>query len=367
MANIIGIDVYSALHSPRGMGVYTINFLKELAKIDKETKYILYADIEDENNVLPKQENFKLKVLKAKGLFNYEQFVLPKQCKKDGIFALHSPAITSPIFLDKKIKRILTQHDITFLKRHIPVSRRKKQILGRIYYSLCTILNIRKADILLTVSEYSKNDIKETFKMRNKEIIITPNGFEHFNTDEAETLEELNRKYSIPEKYFFNLGGEAPSKNTELLLKVFSQNPDMNLVVAGIRDPQASPLAKDYFGYKNIIFVPYISQKDLVGIYKNTIAFIFPSLYEGFGIPLLEAMKCECPIICSNASCLPEVAGDAALYFNPYSPDGLKECMEKIKDVNVVNELKNNAKNQLNKYSWTETAQKIKEVYSNAG
>ena len=122
MNKTVGIDVYSALHSPRGMGIYTINLIRELAKIDKETQYILYSNAEDKDNLMPKQKNFEYKILKAKGLFNYEQIVLPKQCQKDGIYALFSPANTSPIFLNRKIKRIITLHDVMFLKKELPFS-----------------------------------------------------------------------------------------------------------------------------------------------------------------------------------------------------------------------------------------------------
>lgn len=360
----IGIDVYSALHNPRGMGVYTINFLKELAKLDKETKYILYADVEDEHNVLPRQENFEFRKLPSKGLFHYEQFVLPSECKKDKIQILHSPANTSPIFLDKRIKRIVTIHDVIFLKKDIPLPNNKKQLLGRIYYCLTALLNTRNANSLFTVSEFSKQDIIKLLNIKNKDFQITPNGHEHFDTIQSTNFPELQEKYKIPNKYFFHLGGEAPSKNTELLLQIFTKNEAANLVVAGIREPQISPFAKKYCNYKNIIFVPYISQADLVGIYKNAQAFIFPSIYEGFGIPLLEAMKSESPILCSNATCLPEVAGDAAIYFNPRDKKELEEKIKLIADnQDLRQDLISKGQERLKQFSWQKTAEIILKEY----
>ena len=360
----IGIDVYSVLHSPRGMGNYTINFLKELSKIDNENEYILYGDVEDVNNLLPKQKNFIYKKLNAKDLFEYEQFVLPKQCKKDRILILHSPANTSPIFLDKKIKRVITQHDIIFLKKEIPLPNNKKQFLGRIYYILCAIFNIPRANKILTVSEFSKNDIIKTFHIKEDKFKITYNGHEHFNTSKATSFEELKRKYGFVDKYYFTLGGEAPSKNTELLLKVFSENSSISLVVAGIKQLDTSVLYNKYKNFSNIRFVPYIEQADLVGIYKNAKAFIFPSIYEGFGIPLLEAMKCSTPILCSNATCLPEVAGDAALYFNPRDISEIVELIASFEN-NSFNKdkLLVNANFQLKRFSWMTTALIIKGIY----
>ena len=361
----IGIDVYSALHFPRGMGIYTINFLKALAMIDKENIYILYSNIQDEENILPKEKNFIFKQLKAKGQFHYEQFVLPKECKKDKIEILHSPANTSPIFLSKKIKRILTLHDIIFLKKEIPLPNNKKQLLGRLYYALTTILNSKRADIILTPSEYSKNDIAHTLFINKNKIVVDTRGAEHFDISEATALNVLKKKYNIPDSYYFTLGGEAPSKNTEFLLEIFSNKNDKNLVVAGVKDLENSIFYNKYKNYSNIVFVPYISQEDIVGLYKNAEAFIFPSIYEGFGLPLLEAMKCECPIICANTSCLSEVAGGTALYFNPKDKTQLLNQINNLIENNALkNELIEKGKKRLNNYSWMNTAIIIKGVYN---
>lgn len=357
----IGIDVFSALHSPRGMGIYTINFLKYLAQIDQENQYILYGDIEDIDNVLPKQENFEFKILNAKGLLQYEQIVLPNECKKDKIDILHSPANTSPIFLDKKIHRFITLHDVIFLKKEIPFSKNKKQFIGRFYYAIAALLNVKKAEKIFTVSNYSKEDIAKTLGISEKNIVITFNGHEHFEVDNATAMELLISKYNIPNEYFFHLGGDAPSKNTKFLLEYFAKNQNMNIVIAGIRKLENSYLYAEYNKYSNIYFVPYISQEDLVGLYKNAKAFIFASLYEGFGIPLLEAMKCNCPIICSNASCLPEVAGNTALYF---SPNNTNEFIKAIKSVDKEKEnLLSKTTEQLGKFSWLKTAKAILETY----
>lgn len=353
----IGIDVFTAVHSPRGMGMYVINILKELAKIDKENTYILYLDAEDKEKVLPQQSNFILKILKSNGQFNYQQVVLPKQCKEDGIDILYSPANTSPFFLDKKIKRFLTQHDIIFLKKEIPFPNNKRQFLGRIYYTLCAIFNIPRADLIFTVSKFSKMDISKSLFVNLNKFVLTPNGHEHFDVSKATDFNILREKYNIPESYYFTLGGEAPSKNSEILLKLCLQNKDINLVFAGIRSLDNSFLYNKYKHLDNIKFIPYINQEDLVGLYKNAKAFIFPSLYEGFGIPLLEAMKCACPILASSSSCLPEIAGSSALYFDPYSIDSILEKIHLLEDnSNIRLELLENAKIQLNKYSWKDSA-----------
>lgn len=361
MNKLIGIDVYSALHYPRGMGNYTINILKELADIDKETQYILYADTDDSDNILPKSKNFIFKRLKANGLFHYEQIILPKQCKQDRIDILLSPANTSPIFLDKKIKRILALHDVIFLKKEVPWSKNKRQILGRIYYSI-TSLNAKRASIILTPTEYSRNDIINTLHITPNKIIVDSRGHEHFNTEKATDLELLKQKYKIPQKYFFHVGGDAPSKNTDTLLELFSKQEDINIVIAGIKNLDTSHLFNKYKSFANIIFVPYISQEDLVGLYNNAEAFIFPSIYEGFGLPLLEAMKCNCPVISSNATCLPEVAGNAALYFEPKNKN---ELLEKINLLNTNTQLRDdlisNGIQKLKQYSWQYTAKIIKE------
>ncbi len=365
MSKIIGIDVYSALHKPRGMGIYTINFLQELAKLDKENNYILYSDIEDFNNVLPKQSNFKHKILRARGLFHYEQVVLPKECKKDRIDILHSPANTSPIFLNKNIKRVISIHDVIFMKKEVKFSRNLKQILGRAYYILTAILNSKKACAIITPTQYSKEDIARTLHIDKNIILVDSRGHEHFNVLNATQLINLQEHYNIPKEYFFHIGGDAPSKNTDFLLKIFTKN-KKNIVVAGIKNLEQSSLYNKYKKYDNIHFVAYIQQSDIVGLYKYAIAFIFPSLYEGFGLPLLEAMKCNCPILSSNATCLPEVAKNAALYFSPRDEKFLIEIINKIySDKTLQKTLKEKQIDTLKNYSWQNCAKVIANIYQN--
>ena len=266
--------------------------------------------------------------------------------------------------MDKKIKRIVTLHDIIFLKKEIPLPYNTRQLLGKIYYSLCTILNIYKVNTIFTVSEFSKNDITKMFHINDNKFVLTQNGHEHYNIEVSANFCELKEKYGIPDKYFFSLGGETPSKNTEILAKIFAKNPNINLVISGIKNPKNNPMAKKYYDYKNIIFVPYISQKELVGIYKNALAFIFPSIYEGFGIPLLEAMKCGCPVLSSNASCLPEVAGDAALFFNPKNELEINEKIKLIiQNSDLRQELISKGFDRLKVFSWRKTAEIVLRTY----
>lgn len=365
MSKLIGIDVYAALHYPRGMGMYIINLINELMKNDKENNYILYSDVDDKNKLLKKNNNFIFKKLPANNHFHYEQILLPKQCKLDKIEILFSPANTSPIFLGEKIKRILALHDVIFLKKEVPLSKNKRQVLGRIYYSI-TSLNAKKASVILTPTEYSKNDIIKTLHISPNKIIVDSRGHEHFNTEKATEFELLKQKYNIPQKYFFHVGGDAPSKNTDTLLELFSKEKDMNIVIAGIKNLEISHLYNRYKSFTNIIFVPYVSQEDLVGLYKNAEAFIFPSIFEGFGLPLLEAMKCNCPVLCSNATCLHEVAGNAALYFNPNDINSILTAIKKIKfDPEIRKDLFIKGQKQLEKYSWRHCTEKYLEGLRN--
>ena len=365
MSKLIGIDVYSALHYPRGMGMYVINLINELMKIDKENNYILYSDTDDTNNLFEKTNNFIFKRLTASNHFYYEQILLPQQCRLDKIDILFSPANTSPMFLDKKIKLILALHDVIFLKKEVPLSRNKKQILGRIYYAI-NALNTRRAEIILTPTEYSKKDIINTLHISPNKIIVDSRGHEHFNIEKATTFKVLQQKYKIPAEYFIHVGGDTPNKNTEKLLKLFSEHKNIYIVIAGIKNLENSYIYNKYKLFHNIVFVPYVSQEDLVGLYKNAMAFIFSSIYEGFGLPLLEAMKCNCPIISSNATCLPEVAGDAALYFSPNNGNELLEKIYLIKnDTPLQQKIIAKGNERLKKFSWRIVAKKLLENFNN--
>jgi glycosyltransferase involved in cell wall biosynthesis len=366
----IAWDVSIALSFPRGMGIYIINILKYMSEFDKENIYYLYSNIPDLNNIFPKQENFNFRLLNSKNYLHYEQVVLPIACKKDEVNILHSPSITSPIFLSKKIKRIITLHDVMFLQSlsEIPLSKIFYQNLSRLYRILTIKSTAKKCNHIFTDSKHSKSDIMNHLGISSDKIAIEYCGNEHFSVNLEASFSSIEEKFKIKKPYIFNIGGDAPTKNSEALINLFANAAtlsDINLVIAGFRNIKNSYIANKYKNLKNVHFIPYATQEEIIGLYKNSELFIFPSTYEGFGIPLLEAMKCEVPIICSNVTSLPEIAGNAAILINPYNFNEIEDKILFLLENKVKQqELINNGLVQLKKFSWEKSAKNILKIYN---
>jgi glycosyltransferase involved in cell wall biosynthesis len=181
-------------------------------------------------------------------------------------------------------------------------------------------------------------------------------------------MEELNKKFSIAGKYVLFVGTLQPRKNIVRLTEAFSklEEKDLNLVVVGKKGWQYEEILdapKKYNVEKKVLFLDSVSDSDLFSLYKNAQCFVLPSLYEGFGLPILEAMQYGCPVITSNVSSLPEAGGDAALYFDPLN---IEDMAQKIKmvltDTNLREEMIKKGYNQIKKFSWEKTAKETLEV-----
>ena len=357
--NIIYYDANFSIGSHRGMGKYINKFIK-----------VLHVEFD----LIPIALLVKGKKISEKYFsFGFSQYFLWEQISlyffqksNNGLFIY--PYNTAPIFLNSKNKNVLIIHDLIFMNQYKSISVR--QIFGNLYRKLILPRIIYKFEKIITVSNYSKNKIANHFKIDTNKIFVIPNTIDLDNH-----LLQNNIKFNERSNIIFHIGGEPLYKNTETVVRAFAIfikkiNTKYILKIVGINNKYSlkyyNNLCKDLNIQDNIIFLPYQTDNEIINLYTTSKMFILPSLEEGFGIPIIEALKYGCPLICSNVSCLPEVAGDAALYFNPYSIEDLSfKIFDILSNVNNTNERVQLGYSQVQKFSFDNFKEKVKNWYRN--
>ena len=373
----IGIDSRFAVHRRRGIGNYTLKLIQYIAKIDGKNDYILYTDREDIDHVLPQTKNFKIKELRPSNYLVWEQIMLPFQAARDAVQILHCTGNTAPLLIDRRIKVIATVHDVMYLKNYtdLPKSSSVYQGMGRMYRKAIVPRAARRISMLLTVSEYSKKDIMRHLPDLNEtriKAIYEAANEKYQRVDKATALRKINHQYHIDRNYILTLGALDPRKNTKLVIASYMELKCNNLineklVIVGIPNWKQTPyyrLVQDSNVREDIVFTDYVSEDDLVSLYNGATLFLYPSLYEGFGIPPLEAMSCGVPVITSGTTSIPEIVGDAALLIDPRNGEQLKGALMKLlNEEELRNRLAARGLEQARKFSWLKMAEATLEVY----
>lgn len=337
-----------------GIGTYIQHLLDSgmydiaLGNDEKLAKYNINNVIEFDSKIYGIKEQLK---------FPYKKL---KKLKPD---ILHIPHYNIPIFYRGKM--IVTIHDLT----HQIYTEFLPNKFAYFYARFMVWLALRKAEKVITVSENTKKDILKRYKVDPNKIEVIYNAAgEEFKKKEKKDIEYLYEKYSIPknEKIIMYVGNLKPHKNLERLLQAFSKmnNENIVLILVGKAFKRYSELGsiEEKLGISNkVIHTGMVEQNELVDLYNLADLFVFPSLYEGFGIPVLEALACDTPVICSNTSSLPEVGGDVVDYFDPLNVEDIKNKIEE----NLEIKNKKNYKSQLEKFNWEKSIEKTKEIYEN--
>ena len=264
-----------------------------------------------------------------------------------------------------KGKVIVTIYDTVFISAPETMGNRKE--LEEYKYGA------QKSDLIITISESAKNDIIENLGVSEDKIEIVHPGIDLENYSqkyEKEELERIRNKYKLPSEYILYLGTIEPRKNIERTIKAFIKykkevKDDLKLVIAGGKGWKYDNIMKliESMG-TDIILTGYIDEEDKIPIYKLAQIFAFPSLYEGFGMPVLEAMAGGVPVVTSNVSSLPEVAGDAAILVDPLNEDEIFEAYKKIlSDKKLQLEMIEKGLEQAKKFEWKESAKVLEQIY----
>ncbi len=270
-------------------------------------------------------------VSRGKGFFPWwEQVELPRLCRSEKIDVLLCPYNTGPVTSVGSTRLIAVIHDLIYLQPWsvLPPSISAYQTLGRLYRRHVVPAFALRADKILTVSHFTKAELVDRFGLAEQDVHVIPNAI-------GESWFEEPLPLSSRKPYFFTVAGEPPSKNVHGLLKGFALalpelGPDARLRIAGIKAPYHKVFmqsAADLGIAEQVDFLGFVSVEELRQHYREARAFVFASLYEGFGIPLLEAMASGTPVACSNTTSMPEVVGDCALMFDPRSVEDMAHKM----------------------------------------
>lgn len=381
----IGVDARFYGPVGKGLGRYTQEIVDNTIALFKEDSNINFVVfLSPENFSEFSCDGFKVKkvLIKARWYTLMEQLEIPYQMWREKITLMHFPHFNVPIFSPSSF--VVTIHDLILTK--FP-THRASTLHPLVYwlkdkaYRLVISSAVRRAKKIITVSNFTKNDLIEKFKVIPEKIVVTYEGIADLakgislisNEDSKKVLE--NHNISIP--YLLYVGNAYPHKNLEGLVSIFSKlhvkHSNLRLVLVGKEDYFYNRV-KDFASSHNlwqkenhnspVVFPGYVSDADLDILFKKASVYVFPSLYEGFGLPPLEAMAHGCPVVSSNRASMPEILGEAADYFNP---DNENEAVALIEDV-----LQNNEKREkmislgylhIKKYSWIECARLTSEIY----
>jgi len=350
----IAIDGRTMIGQKSGLGCYAESLIENLHKIDKN---ISIEIIKPENNN---------DLSTPKRIF-WDQVLFPIQSMKTKPDLIHKPSFSVPVFSKSKI--VVTVHDL------IPIIFPKNlSFFSRMFWTKIMPFSYKYADHIITDSEWSKKDIVRLLKINPKKITVTPLAArENFlHKPDSKKIDYVQNKFNTGKKYILTVSNLEPRKNFPFLIKVYKEilekNPNFEykLVIVGKKSWGTEKILNDAKGKfsDKIIVTGYVEEKELPCLYYGATLFAFPSLYEGFGLTPLEAMACGVPVICSNASSLPEVCGDAAIMLDPTDLDAWVKNIEKmLKSTSLRQQYSNKALKQASKFSWQKTAEKTLKVY----
>jgi len=365
----IGIDARMYGKSQSGIGTYVKQITSHIFELDKKNDYYIflmepnYSQFQEPH---PKIHKIKTDV----PWYSYrEQTEFLAQINKYKLDLIHFPHFNAPIFYQGK--RLHTIHDIT--PRFFP-GHKQKSYWRRLAYNLTIKNSLAKSEKIITVSSWTKKGLSKYYSVKPEKIEVFYLGVEpQFKIIENyDKIKALKDKHKITKPYLFFVSAWRNHKNFEGLIKAFAllkekHHQDYQLVLAGQEDPyypnikQAIKESK----HNNDIIVPgFINDRELALLYNGAKLFVIPSFYEGFGLIGLEAMACGTPVAASNSACLPEILGQAALYFNPYNIEEMAATINKIlTDQKLEAQLIDQGLKQVKKYSWQNCAQKTWQLY----
>lgn len=368
----IAIDARGAnWYAGTGIGTYTIELLKYITKHDNTNNYHLYwwgTNYKEFNF----NNNISLSIASKKHHRFFEEYYIPNNLKLKNIDVYHVPQNGIGLPSKKSCIYISTIHDLIPYVMPETVGR---GYLKKFISQMPEI--IQNSDIIITVSEFSKKDIMRIFDVEEDKIMVTHLAADDYfkPIDKNICKDFLKNNYNIDTEYLLYIGGFSPRKNVKSILLAYSRlikdiRDRYKIVIVGSSKDEHSfliSLANSLNISDNIIFTGYVPYQDLPYFYSGATIFLYPSLYEGFGLPPLESMSCKTAVITSNVSSIPEVVEDAALLINPFDAEELKESIEKlIVDEKLRDEIAEKGYEHSKNFSWDITAKKTLDIYYNA-
>lgn len=366
----IAIDVSQIVYET-GVSSYTLNLVKHLLKIDHKNQYLIFGcslrnrkKLEIFANDLAGHKNIEFRFFSFPPIlieffsnrlriFNIEKLI-------GSVDVFHSSDWTQPKVNNKTTKKVTTVHDM--IPYVFPASLHPKIV--SVHTKRLNIVK-KEVDAIIADSNSTKDDLIKFLKIdENKINVIYLAASDQFKPQDETKVNEVLEKYKIKRPYLLSVSTQEPRKNIQKLLDVFENivkiRPDLNLVLTG-----KYGWGPGYHSPENVIWTGFIDNDDLVSIYSGCRVFVYPSLYEGFGLPILEAMACGAPVITSNNSSMAEVAKDAAILIDPRSEKQISRAIGIVLSLNLENYQKmvRASLNRARSYSWHKTAKETLKVY----
>ncbi len=352
-----------------GIGTYVRNLLRHLSRIDSTTEYVLLCRVEDCGTVEELGENFRAIPETARPYSLREQLRVPLDLRREGIDLFHAPHYVLPPLTP--CKSVVTIHDCIHLRFPQYLPNRLAYAYARSSLWFAT----HRSNRVLTVSEASKRDILRYFRIPEAKINVIHNAIDE-RFGEAPTPDEIERvreRYQLNAPYVLYAGNIKPHKNLERLIEAFhtlrhdSDLEHVKMLIIGDEISKYATLRRAVHKYKlhkHVRFFGFVPDKTLAVLYRLARVFVFPSLYEGFGLPPLEAMASGTPVITSNVSSLPEVVGDAAILIDPLDPGAIADAMRRVLIDSALREtLREKGLQRVREFSWERSVRRVREIY----
>jgi len=372
----IGIDARFYGPGAKGLGRYVEKLLQYLDKIDQENEYIVFLRKENFEKFQPSSPNFKKIIADFRWYSLAEQIKMPLLTKKYNLDLMHFPHFNVPLFYRGKF--VVTIHDLILTR--FPTER--ASTLGpalykfkHLLYKLVIKQAVKKARKIITVSNFSKKDIENNFPFAKGKIEVTYEATSDFKKTQAQiNSSDFFKKYEFKPPYILYVGNAYPHKNLERFIKAYKslikKQDTPYFVLVGKIDyffRRLKKYVKEVELSKRVKFLGYVTDEELKFLYQNAKIYVFPSLIEGFGLPPLEAMSQGLPVLSSNRSCLPEVLGEAAQYFDPKNINDMAQKLSNLLNNQKTREvMRQRGYQQVKKYQWPKLARKTLKIYKSS-
>jgi glycosyltransferase involved in cell wall biosynthesis len=352
-----------------GIGTYVRNLLRQLARIDTTSEYVVVCQPDDAGLIGAMGSNFRAVPINARPYSLAEQVAIPAVLRRERPDVFHTPHYVLPPLT--ACPSVVTIHDCIHLRFPQYLPNRGAYFYARAFMWAAAHRSAR----VLTVSEFSKRDILDLFSIPAEKVTVVPNAIDQrFGVPPPEDeVARVRERYQLHEHYALYVGNIKPHKNLERLIEAFHQlrqesYPHLRLLIIGdeiSKFPALRRAVHSHKLHKHVRFLGFVPDQTLAVLYRLAAVFVFPSLYEGFGLPPVEAMASGTPVVTSNVSSLPEVVGDAAVLIDPYDPAAIAEGMRQVlSDPALRADLVARGLAQARRYSWERSVQRIHDIYA---
>jgi len=372
----ICLDGRAIINKNTGIGRYIYSLIEAILAVDTQNQYTLLVNSRLSSTHPVHQldfSNLEIRIVNVAEVSVGQQFLLPIKLANSAFDIFHYPNFDLPVCVP--FKSLMTIHDLTYVK-HRDIYHTGR-LLKNLYTRQIINLGIRRARKIIAVSKSTRDDLIELFNVHEEKIeviyeSIPGNMHLNFRPEPKCKLSTPYDGFENVEQYFLFVGERRPHKNLVRLIEAFAlfkkNNPgNIKLVIGGkpyadYREPERK--AEDLGVTKDVLFIGYVEDQDLAALYQNALTFVFVSIYEGFGIPILEAMACGTPVITGNISSMPEIAGDAALTIDPFNVQEISQAMLDVtRNATLRRQLIEKGLKRAAQFSWEKAAESTVRLY----